>query len=678
MDSFGGDARTIGRSILIGDKPYTVIGVMPRNFEVGVDWLGESKEGSWVPSAPTPSNREIQTIIAHLKKGANLTQARTQIQTLSTRFASRFPPKRAQGVQLVVKSLKRRIDPGLEVALVILFGAVGFVLLLTCVNVSALLVARAWTRQNEIAIRRTLGATSLRIIRQLLSESVLLSIPGGALGLLFAMWGIRVLRAIAPPGTPRLDRLVPSSSVLWFTLGISLLAGILFGLAPALQVSSRRLGGALKDGLAGTFAGPGTRRPHWLRSSLVVVEVALAVVLVVGGALMVRSFEKLVHVDTGMRTDHVLTMEVQLGPSQCKEGLEAACALVVKNALNQMNSVIGIQRAAIMTFNMSMYGRVSVEGQETQQGPATLHLSSMVSPNYFAAVGIPFLQGRDFVQSDAKWAAPAATKGVGGKPASAKAETKSTSKASPQVAIVTQSFVRKYVQGNPIGKRFTVSDDLQGGAYPQTCEIIGVVGDIQYRVVHSFFDPPSYYTLAYPQRAISVRARTSADPMAMAGEIERTISSLDKDARFSQVESLDQLVADSSADTRFQTILLASFGALALLLAIIGIYGVISYSVVQRTYEIGVRMSLGARTSDVMNMVIAQGGRLALAGIIFGLAGAWAITRVLRNLLFEIKPTDPPTFIGVAILLLLVALAACYFPARRAARVDPLVALRCD
>jgi putative ABC transport system permease protein len=685
-DSFGSDANIVGRSISVKDEPYTVIGVMPREFKLGVDWLGESADGLWapyVPPQPDRGGRWSVSLIAHLRKGATLAEARAQVQTISARFASRFPPG-SDHLDLVVSNVQRSTSPDLrtlQTALMILLGAVGFVLLLACVNLSALLTARAWSRQKEIAIRQTLGATRLRIIRQLLSESLLLAVAGGALGLLLSVEGIRVLRAIIPPHTPRLDRIVVDARVLWFTIGISFLAAILFGLAPALQRSARRLGGALVGGLGGSFANPVTKERHLLRSALVVAEVALAAILVAGGALMLRSFEKLVHVDTGVRTDHVLTMWVDLTGSNCQSAQKAAtdsskvgtshndsgappvpqaCPPSMDELLSRVRSVTGVQSAALKFGGPIMGGgytnELIVDGQNGGQTSTDVSLTGQpVGTDYFATMGMRMLQGRDFEAYDAI--------------------------SHQHVAIVSESFARRFFSGDALGKRFRTDFNNQQPK-GELNEIVGVVNDVRDHGIpgsslSSFNPAPSYYT-PYPTGAGigELLVRTSADPLVMAPAIEQIVRSTDNRALITELETLDQAVADSSAQPRFQAAVLGSFGALGLLLALIGIYGVLSYSVAQRTNEIGIRMALGASRGDTLRMIIGEGMALTGVGIAIGIAGALALTRVLNSFLFEIKPNDPLTFAGVATALVLAALAACWIPARRAMRVDPMVALR--
>ena len=701
MDNFGGDPGIVGRSISVDHKPYTIVGVMPREFGLGVDWsyqglvYGSNSDGMWVPMVTSPSGTQGRggaEFIGRLKKSATLQEANAQLRVLSDRFAATYPPG-TEGLELHARSLSLGVDERLRTGLLILLGAVGFVLLMACVNVTSLLVARAWARQQELTIRRALGATRLRIVRQLLSESLLLAMSGGALGLLISVWGIRVLRVIAPPYTPRVDYIRLDGNVLWFTMGISIMAAVLVGLVPALHASSRRMGGTLKGGLSGSFAGVATGRSHRLRSALVILEVALAIIVVVGGALMARSFYKLSRLDTGVRADHVLTMSVNLSNLPCsdKSGVEAdqlgnkqpsqgkqsrptkssadqsaetRCAtLAAETILDGVRSIEGVQTAALSQGTVFQAGGVDTPGLHYPGGPQDLGLyveglgreqlaragvaSHPVTPDFFAATGIRLVKGRKFEPRDLN---------------------------GPQVAIVSQSLAREYIPGDPLGKRFSVSEDNNGNH--QWVEIVGVVNDVRDRAVKDGSGPVYYTPFWFASDQWEIIVRASTNPMAMVPAIERVVRSVDSDAPITKIETADQIIANSAAEPRFQTALLGSFGALGLILAIIGIYGVISYSVVQRTHEIGVRMALGAGRGDMLRMILGEGLLLTSIGIAIGVAGALTLTRFLASLLFEINPMDPATFIGVAILLLLVALAACYIPARRAMKVDPMVALR--
>jgi predicted permease len=660
QDDFGADPNIVSRSILVDDKRYEIIGVMPREFEFGIQG-----KGLWMPLVVEPklaANRAwgFYSIVARLKRGVTIDQARAQLQTLSARLSAEYP-ETDKGRSLVAKGVKAEMVSRVRTGLLILLGAVGFVLLVACVNTSALLVARSWTRQKEVAIRKALGATQLRLIRQFLSESALLAIASGSLGLLFSAGGVRVLRAIAPPYTPRIDHVTLDGNVLWFTLGISLLAAILFGLAPALQTSSYQTVTGPKEVLCGSFTGTTVRQRRSLHRALVCVEVALSVILGVGALLMVHSFERLIHVDTGLRTDHVLTMHVTWSDGICGYKTPEKCKIAAAEALDGIRSLSGVRVAAISRGFALLGGgyvmsNLYLEGRSEDQlivrrettGPFLDYHT--VTSDYFDAVGIRLLAGRDFNTADIE--------------------------GSPHVAVVNESFARAFISANPLGKRFAVAKDKSGG--PEWIQIVGLVSDDRDFALREGPEP-LYYAPAAQDGFYGVEdfiVRTSGDPLALAPVIEKQIWAVDKDAPIQDLKTLDQKVADSVAEPRFQTSILSSFGALGFLLAVVGIYGVISYAVIQRTHEIGVRMALGARPRDIARLFLGEGILLAATGIVIGVAGALGLTRFLKSLLFEVKPTDPLTFVGVAILLGVVALAACYIPARRAMKVDPMVALR--
>jgi len=666
QEDFGGDQNILSRWMLIADERYRVIGVMPREFAFGL-----SGKGLWMPLAlDDPGLAKLVldptfksfSLVGRLKKGIRIEQANSQLATISEHLAEKYP-KADKNIRLVALSVKGQIISPIRSALLILLAAVGFVLLIACVNLSALLVARAWTRQTEIGVRKALGATQFRIVRQLLTESLLLASIGGTFGLLFAIWGLRFLQAIAPPRTPRLDRLTIDANVLWFVFGISLLAAILFGIAPAVQSAARSMGAALPGGMGSAFAPGTTRRMHLLRNALIISEVALALVLVLAAGLMVRSFERLVHVDTGLHTDHVLTMDVIFSDAVCSVKTPEKCLLAYTQVLDRLRSVSGVRQAAtslgfaLLGGNYAM-GHLYVDGSPDDQLPAHANVAGSsiayhsITPGYFEIFGIRFLQGRNFDSGDLA--------------------------SSPRVAIVNQQFARLFLTGDPIGQRIAFTKDKIGN--PEWMQIVGEVADDRDFALK--VEPaPMFYTPSAQDMFVGTGnflVRTEADPIALKAVLEKQIWSVDKDAPILEVRTMDQNISDSVAQPRFQSFLLAFFGLLALLLAMVGIYGVMSYAVAQRTHEIGVRMALGARQSDVMWLVVGEGARLAFAGVAFGLAASWALTRFLRSLLFEITPTDAPTFAGVSILLILVALLASYFPARRAMRVDPVTAIRCE
>ena len=651
------------QTITLDNKNYAIVGVMPPGFNYPISTVQNGGEGVWLPLVLQPGQKESDlegSPIARLKTGVSVESANAQLKTVSARMSSEFKGWMAGG-EFRARPLEKNFSD-LDSALLILLGAVGFVLLIACVNVSGLLLARGWGRQREIAIREALGATRFRIIRQFLTESILLALAGGALGLLFSYWGVRVLRAVTPVDLPEHGHFDLNANILWFTLAVSLFTGILFGLAPALQASSRRVGAAIRDGF-GSLAGTSSRRPRRLRGALVVFEIALAVILVVGATLVARSFQKLTSVKLGFRTDHIITMNANFSTTVCNRGNPktlSACKGAISDALERIRGIPGVQSAAIAS-NIPLMGWGILTELKIDDSAHGFSLSSgqiigsrRVSPGYFQTFGIPLLEGRSFSDVDTASSQP--------------------------VAIVDQTFAKQYLGDHALGRR--ISDDTDKNNQPKWMQVIGVVapardtylqnsltltGEIyQPSVQIDHFEAPNFI------------ARTQGNPAIMIPALRRAIWSVDKNAPINDVYTMDQIVSDSVAEPRYQAVLLGSFGALGLILAMVGIYGVISYSVTQRTREIGVRMALGAQPATVLRMVLREGMFLASAGIIVGIAGALALGRVLQSLLFEIKPTDPVTFIGVSIALALVAFAACYIPARRAMRVDPMVALRCE
>ena len=655
---FGGDQGWIGRKITLDGKQYTVIGVMPPQFDLGI-----RGRGVWMPRVPVPddaTDREsrMEDVVARLKPGATVAEVQTQLNTLSARLAAAYP-KTDAGWKLNAAGVKESEVGSVAEELLLLLGAVGFVLLIACVNVSGLLLARGWARQKEVAIREALGASRLRIIRQFLAESVLLALAGGALGLLFSVWGIHLLCATAPPDTPRVNEVSLNAVVLWFTLGLSLVTAILFGLAPAMQASARRIGSALKESLGRSAGGFSGYRSRTLRSVLVVVEVALAVILVVGATLVARSFEKLSNVDLGFRTDHLLTMTVNFSKAVCDEDNKNSatqCQLADNNVLARVKALSAVESVAEVS-NVPLAGvspamNLSVGGQSQELGfsNGAPVLYRIVTPEFFRALGIRFLKGRAFAGDDAEGA--------------------------EHVAIVNETFAKKYLSGNPLGKRISLNKDKTG--QPEWMDVVGEVGDTQDFSLGGYTFPEFYVPLAQtsaPSQS-NLIVRTAGNPMAMAAAVKREVWSVDKDAPVTHLRTMDQILSNEVAEPRFQMLLLGAFGALGLVLAMVGIYGVISYGVTQRTHEIGVRIALGAQPGNVLRMVVREGMLLAVAGVAIGIGGALALGRVLQSLLFEVKPSDPVTFVGVAMVLPMVALAACYVPARRAMRIEPMEALR--
>src|SRR5690348_6591823 len=647
-------------SITLDNKNYAVVGVMPPGFNYPIETVENGGAGLWLPLILSPEQRGSDSPdgypVARLKKGVSLEAVNAQLKTVSARMSGMFKGWMAGG-EFRARPLEKNFSD-LDSALLILLGAVGFVLLIACVNVSGLLLARGWGRQREIAIREALGATRFRIIRQFLTESILLALAGGALGLLFSYWGVRVLRAVTPVDLPEHGHFDLNANILWFTLAVSLFTGILFGLAPALQASSRRVGAAIRDGF-GSLAGTSSRRTRRLLGALVVFEITLAVILVVGATLVARSFQKITSVDLGFRTDHIIAMNTNFSKSVCDPDNPktlAGCKAAVAEALQRTRSVSGVEQAAVVSsVPLEGWGvlttlRIEGQAQELSLSSGAVIGTRSVSPGYFQTFGIPQLGGRGFSDVDTG--------------------------TSQRVAIVDETFARKYLGGSALGRR--ISDDEDAKHNPIWMQIVGVVATAHDNSLERTPAGEVYMPFAQIDHLQDANfiARTEANPAAMLPALRQAIWSVDKDAPITDVYTMDQIASDSVAEPRYQAVLLGSFGALGLILAMVGIYGVISYSVTQRTSEIGIRMALGAQPNSVLRMILREGMFLAAAGIVAGIAGALALGRVLCSLLFEIKPTDPVTFIGVSIALALVTFAACYLPARRAMRVDPIVALR--
>ena len=519
--SFGGDQGVVGREVLVDKMRYSIVGVMPERFELAVSWLSGREEGLWIPLMDSRSGRRNSEVIGSVKKGVDLRLAKAQIRAISSRLPDRFP-KGADHLALVAETPRISIDRDVRRGLWILQGVVALVLLLASVNLSALLIARAWSRQRELAIRKALGASRFRLVRQLLSESLVLALSGGALGLLLSVWGIRILRAIAPAGTPRLDRMRLDPAVLWFTFAISVFSAILFGLFPALRASVRRAGDTLDGGLNAMFATSAAHRRRFSRSCLLIVEIALAVILVVGAGLMGRSFYRLMRVDTGVRADHALTMNVELSELSCRPSCEAA----TRNVLDGINSLPGVERAALsvggpLGGGMSWRSGIQFEGSQVERPFDGVERAA--TSGFFQAAGIRLLRGRDFAAAELT-----------------------------DAAIVSKDFADRYVGGDPLGRRFSAHKDANGR--PVWVEIVGVVNDTRDRAVGQFHTGPPYYTpFVYRSGSWQVIARTSADPLSLASPVERVIRSADKSAIITNVKTLEQALFDSAALPRFHT-----------------------------------------------------------------------------------------------------------------------------
>jgi putative ABC transport system permease protein len=642
---FGANASVVGSKVTISGKATTIVGVMPQGF----DYPNQSE--TWVPLPLDPAkeardNRFI-SVIGRLKPGASVAQAKAQLDTINQRLAQSYHETNS-GWTVKVSSLQDRLVSDVRLSLLVLLAAVAFVLLIACANIANLLLARASSRQKEMAVRTALGASRLRIIRQLLTESLLLSFFGGAFGLLLSFWLTRLLIALSPANTPRFDEIRPDTRVFIFTIALTLFTGLIFGLAPALQASRLDQSEGLKEGSRGNAGGARSNR---VRSMLMVAEIAMSFMLLVGAGLLIKSFMHLREVTPGFNADNVLTMRISVPPGKFQTGEPRL--QFFQQAINQIHSLPGVQSVGMVlslplggdTFNIWRgYIREGRPATPEESGDAA-YLAA--TPDYFHTLQIPLIAGRSFTDQDVE----------------------NTTK----VVIVNETTARKLWPGqSPIGKRITIWPDEKF-----TREIVGIVGETKASLVN---EPGEQMYVPYAQDSswgsMSFVVRTSGDPANAAAAVRNEIRSLDKGAPVFNVRPMNDVLATSVAPRRTPMLLLSAFAGAALLLAIIGIYGVTAYYVTQRTQEIGIRMALGAQMSDVLKLVLKGGMALALFGIVAGLAGAFMLTRWMTTLLFGVKPTDALTFIAVSICLLATALLACYIPARRATKVDPLVALR--
>jgi predicted permease len=640
-ERFASDPNVVGKSVILEQKSYTVIGVMPAGFE-----FPQKTTAAWMPLILTPENSKpgnwFYGVLAKISPDNGLKVAQAELDGLAVRLAEQYP-KDDKGITFKLTLLQEQVTGGAKAGLMLLLGAVGFLLLIACANVSNLILSRGLERQNEIAMRAALGDSRPRILRQLLVESLVLSCLGGAAGMLLAVYGVDAYRALAPADVPRLSELHVDPAIAWFALALSSLAGILCGLAPALHTSRADLNVALKDRTAA-----GGRGRFSLLGALVALEVAMAVVLLDGSALMAQSMVRLLSVDAGFRTDHILTAELNLPKSRYKN--DDSRRIFAQQLLDALHANDRLKDAALSdssalndNLQMMMFdpGTLGASDKST-----TLQMRS-VAPGFFETLGISLISGRGFTATDTKSA--------------------------PCVTIINESLLRRYFSGqNVLGKM------LKFGNEPDDqCQVIGVVADT--RDVHLREAPrPQVYLplLRNTEGSLHFFIRTSADPLALATELRKTVWVIDKEQPVSQIQSMTEVIAQSVAEPRFRTWLLGAFATAGLTLTLVGIYGVVSYMAGQRTREIGIRVALGAQRSSVLQLVLGEGIRLAGIGAAVGVLGALVLTRLAKNQLYDIKPTDPMTLAGAAALMILVALVACYVPARRATRVDPLIALR--
>ena len=642
--NFGGDANIIGRKIVLSNRARTVVGVMPAGFR-----FPEVSE-LWAPIALTPEmfTRTDHGLlaIARLQNGVSFQEAQAEMTNIAARIEQQHPVTN-EGLGVRVTSLHKTLTGDYREALLILLGVVGCVLLVACVNVANLMLARATARQKEFALRAALGASRWRIMRQLLVESLVLSVIGGALGFVLSIWALRLLLTAIPIQLPFWMNFSVDLRVLGFTAAITLLTGLMFGAVPALQTSRVDLNDTLKEGGRGS-SGVRSRA----RSLLVVTEIALSLVVLVGAGLMIQSFLRLKRVNIGLDAQNVLSAGVSLPRAKYTEGDQRATFF--KQLLERLRNLPGVEAAsatATLPLGGDDWGRsLTVDGFPVLplgQAPSIQH--TVVSPDYFRTMGIPLLSGRDFNDADAK--------------------------GSPDVTIIDERLAREYWPNeSPIGKRVRFGPPEDNEPWHT---IVGVVATVRHQRIQEDTRKSVYLPhQKIPVRGLALVVRTTSSPPEFVGAIRREVAQLDPDLPVSEVLTMDEVVAESIWQPRLYATLFGAFAGGALLLALIGIYGVMAYLVQTRTHEIGVRMALGATTRDVFKLIVGRGMKLTAVGVLIGVGGAIALTRLMRSLLFNTSATDPVTFIFISLLLSLAAFLACYIPARRAAKVDPLVALR--
>jgi predicted permease len=647
---FGSDPNIVGKPITLSGVTGTVIGVMPANFQ-----LLDPAADVWVPLSQNQfasSARQVRLLsaVGRLADDLKPAAASAELNTIASQWAGQYPDSNS-GVGMRVVPLHQQVTGKFRPALLLLLGAVGLVLLIACANIINLMLVRSASRQKEIAVRAALGAGRLRLLRQLLTESITLSLIGGAAGVLLGSWGVQALLALNPIALPRYNQIHLDFSVLVFTLAVSAITGVVFGIAPAWQTLKFDLHTALKEGGRASIANSGQRR---LSSLLVIAETAMAMVLLIGAGLLLKSFAHLLDVKPGFVTENVLTMQVGLPNASYQQPQKRAAFLqqLERNlsAAPEVASVGFVTRLPLMSALNNITTFLAIEGRQVPVGERPEIDFRRASTGYFQTMGIPLLAGRLVTEQDV-------TNNTG-------------------AVVINEAMAKRFWSGeDPVGKR--ISTATSNGQQTQWQTIVGVVGSVRHLGLDVEPRPEIYYhTNTNPPFGPVVVIRTTGDPQRVISIARAKVRELDRDVPISNVSTMEQLVTQSVAQRRFGMFLVGIFAVLALVLAVIGIYGVVSYSVAQRTNEIGVRMALGASTTDVLKLVLKHGMALALIGVGVGLAGAFAVTRLMVAMLFDVKPTDVATFAIVSVGLILVALLACYVPARRAVKVDPLVALR--
>jgi putative ABC transport system permease protein len=649
---FATDANIVDRTIELDGQRFQVVGVLPAGFKFLDEkcevWLPRAFEPSYLAPDSVNLGATYLNIVGRLKPGVEFAQAQSDLGTISERYRQNNPLNSDIAGNSSLMPLQSAVVNEIRKSLLVTFGIVGVVLLIACANVTNLLLARAAARRREFAVRTALGATRLQLIRQVLTESLLLSLLGGAGGILIAYLGIELLLAAKPGVVPRLDEIGLDFRVLGFTLAVAVLTGLIFGLAPALQSSETDLNETLKDaGRSGAVDARGNR----IRRALVVCEIAMALVVLVCAGLLTRSFLRLRQTNPGLDYQNVLTMAVTLPQTRYEEPNQQA--KFYQQTIERVHTLPGVTEVAVAS-DIPLVGapghfRVYVEGVPDPGAEKVPRVPGrVISSDYFRLLKIPIVAGRPFTEADGEKAA--------------------------KVAVINESFARRFWPNeNALGKRFAYSTSRI------LCEVVGIVKDTKFRASDSATREEMYFSARQrPGLNMSLMVRTRTEPTSLAAAIQREILNIDKDQAVTEVATLEQVLGESIEQPRLTMFLLGIFALVALTLAAIGIYGVMAYAVAQRTREIGIRMALGAQTLDVLKLVVRNGMMLAVIGVAIGLGGAFALTRVLASLLFEVTATDATTFAIVSVGLLAVALLACYIPARRATKVDPLVALRCE